>query len=108
MPIDWSKAEQAEQAAEVGVAAAAEALLDEIKTVYVPRKSGALADSGMAKAKGKEASVGFTKVYGKKQHEREDFEHTHGQAKFLSDPLAKFGPQFEQHVAEAMSRVIGG
>ncbi|OZF33197.1 hypothetical protein CH296_11215 [Rhodococcus sp. 14-2496-1d] len=108
MPIDWSKAQQAEQAAEAGVAAAAEALLDEVRSVYIPVKSGALSASGMAKAKGLQASVGFTKVYGKKQHEREDFEHRRGQAKFLSEPTSKFGPQLEQHVAEAMSRVLGG
>jgi hypothetical protein len=108
MPIDWSRAHQAEQAAEAGVATAAEALLDEVRSVYIPVKSGALSASGMVKAKGLEASVGFTKVYGKKQHEREDFEHKRGQAKFLSEPTSKFAPQLEQHVAEAMSRVLGG
>ncbi|WP_037141783.1 hypothetical protein [Rhodococcoides fascians] len=108
MPLDWSQAERAIGAAEEGVAAAGEAFLDEVKTVYVPRKSGDLADSGMVKAKGLESSIGFTKVYGKKQHEREDFEHSHGQAKFLSEPLSRYVPQLEQIVGERMKRAIGG
>lgn len=70
-------------------------LMEEIKQEYVPVDTGALRDSGFVSdpiVNGNEISIsmGFTEEYALVQHERLDYYHSHGQAKYLEVPLEQF------------------
>lgn len=74
-------------------------LLDIIKADYVPIDTGQLRDSGFISnpfqtPNGWEVAIGFAEPYALIQHERLDYNHPHGQAKYLEEPLAQW---FESH-----------
>jgi hypothetical protein len=70
-------------------------LMEVIKSDYVPIDMGDLAASGyvsrpMIGPVETEIALGFTEPYALIQHERLDYHHTHGQAKYLEVPLEQF------------------
>jgi hypothetical protein len=87
--IQWNGDElDIEQAAERGLQAGADLLLDESNR-NVPLEYGDLERSGVAVAEGDEAAVGYSSVYAARQHEEVGWHHKgKGEAKFLENALA--------------------
>lgn len=46
--------------------------------------------------------IGFNTVYAAVQHERLDYRHDQGQAKYLEQPMREAEPKFAEHMKEAM------
>ncbi len=72
-------------------------LMEIIKQDYVPIDTGELKDSGYVDepeisgdGSGYDVIIGFTAEHALIQHERLDYNHPHGQAKYLEGPLAAF------------------
>lgn len=72
-------------------------LMQIIKQDYVPIDTGELADSGYVDepvvsgdGSGYGIAIGFTADHALIQHETLDYNHSHGQAKYLEEPLAAF------------------
>lgn len=75
-------------------------LMEEIKTNYVPIDTGDLADSGYVTepflvGNHWTIAIGFSSEHGGYeyaviQHERLDYYHSHGQAKYLEEPLIEW------------------
>lgn len=70
-------------------------LMNDIKENYVPVDTGNLRDSGYVSdpiqtPNGMVIALGFTEEYALIQHERLDYNHPHGQAKYLEVPLEQF------------------
>jgi len=76
-------------------------LMEDIKTNYVPIETGDLADSGYVSEpflvgdKFWTIAIGFSSEHGGYdyaliQHERLDYFHPHGQAKYLEEPLTQW------------------
>lgn len=71
------------------------ALMETIKSNYVPYDKGDLAASGyvsmpMVGPSETVIAMGFTEPYATIQHERLDYYHPHGQAKYLEVPLEQY------------------
>src|SRR5687767_4073921 len=70
-------------------------LMSIIKSDHVPIDTGELRDSGYVNppvetGAGYEIEVGFTAEHALEQHERLDYHHRHGQAKYLEQPLMEY------------------
>lgn len=107
MTVEWKGAPGLDAAKRRGLQLAGDALLDDAKA-RTPVESGALRDSGTATVDGDESVVGFGTEYAVRQHFRENFRHDDGEAFYLQNAVQEFGPQFEQILAEAIGREIGG
>lgn len=76
-------------------------LMEEIKANYVPIDVGNLRDSGYVRgpfqtSNGWAIEIGFGEEYAWIQHERLDYYHPHGQAKYLEEPLNRFLASWRQ------------
>lgn len=104
-------------AAEVAVHQAAETILDASRDL-VPVDTGALRDSGRVSQDGLEATISYgaedgagrdgqdTAAYAVPQHERMDFTHPNGQAKFLEVPLHANAERAAEIIAAELRRAL--
>lgn len=104
-------------AGEVAVHEAAEVLFAESQRL-VPVDTGALKASGRVSQDGLEATISYgsedgagrngqdTAAYAVPQHERMDFEHETGQAKFLEVPLHSQASRVAEVLVEGLRRVL--
>lgn len=104
-------------AGEVAVEEAAHLVLEESQRL-VPVDTGALKASGRVTRDGLEAVISYgaedgagrngqdTAAYAVPQHERLDFEHPHGQAKFLETPLHSQAPKVAEVLATELRKVL--
>ena len=67
-----------------------------------PRDTGALVASGRAIAQGREAAVGYTSPYAIKHHQKLNFKHSHGQAKFLETAFLANRSTIEETIARKL------
>lgn len=108
MAMSWHLPEDISAAKRAALEVGGQALADDA-AARAPRRSGALAESRYVEvADDDTVRVGFSVPYARKQHEREDFEHPNGGAKFLYDAAGDFGPEFERTVAAELARRLGG
>lgn len=56
----------------------------------------------------KKAAISFNTIYASLQHERMDWHHTHGNAKFLERPMLDTREQQVETIAKAIREVTGG
>lgn len=105
MTMEWTGAPGLAAARGRALRLAGEALLDEAKA-RTPVESGELRDSGAVTVHGDEATIGFDAIYAVRQHFRADFVHDNGEAFFLQNAAADFGPQMEQILAETIGREL--
>lgn len=106
-----------QQGAYEGVLAAAQALLG-MSNALVPYETGGLESSGIAEASNEgvahivgQVAYGTNDSTGEEaiaQHERMDFAHAVGQAKYLEQPLLANAAQLRDIMAEGISKVIHG
>ncbi len=98
-------------AAERGVHAATEQLLDasrpEVPVASGRPGAGLLRDSGRADADGLTGAVSYDTEYAEKVHERMDFRHPTGRAKFLEGPLNENREALVETIADHIRRAIG-
>lgn len=103
------------EAALRGVQEAADELLD-ISQPLVPVESGDLRKSGetASERSGKHfvgatgyGRTGGTAVQAIVQHEQQDYHHTHGQAKFLEQPLVSQAERLGQKIADPIVAALG-
>jgi hypothetical protein len=104
-------------AAEVAVGEAAQLVFDESQRM-VPVDTGALKDSGRVSQDGLEAAIAYgaedaagrngqdTAAYAVPQHERLDFEHSNGQAKYLEIPMHSQAERVAEVIVGGLRRVI--
>lgn len=84
-------------------------LMEEIKANYVPIDIGDLRDSGYVRGPYHNGTnwiieIGFGEEYALIQHERLDYFHPHGQAKYLEEPLTQFLNRYRQRSRRIRSR----
>lgn len=104
-------------AGEVAVDAAAQVVFDESQRL-VPVDTGALQASGRVTRDGLEAVISYgaedgagrrgqdTAAYAVVQHERLDFEHPHGQAKYLETALHSQTEKVAEALVEGLRRAL--
>lgn len=85
-----AKLTQIEQAAQDALVATAKEVLKEARKL-VPRDRGKLSSSGRVEADWKSVAVAFRQPYAWIQHERLDFQHEQGQAKYLEAAVDNVG-----------------
>ena len=107
MTLEWKGVAGLDKAIANGLQMAADALKDDA-VHRSPDDSGELDASATAEVDGREATVGFSSEYAVVQHERTDYRHDDGEAKFLENAAEAFPSQFEQILAEQIKRTIGG
>ena len=95
-------------AADEGMTENAEDLLGRAQT-DAPKDEGTLAGSGSVQDASSDDEitkiVGFNTAYAAVQHERTDYEHKIGKAKYLFDNLMKMAKRYYQNVADRIRRV---
>jgi hypothetical protein len=85
----------------------AEVLLDESNR-KAPIETGALIRSGVAKAEGNKAAVGYNTPYAIKQHEELGYQHDQGrEAKYLENALINNKTQIFDAIADEIKRSLG-
>jgi hypothetical protein len=104
-------------AAETAVGEAAQLVYEESQRL-VPVDTGALRDSGRVSQDGLEAAISYgaedgagrngqdTAKYAVPQHERLDFEHPNGQAKYLEIPMHSQAEKVAEVIVGGLRRVI--
>jgi hypothetical protein len=104
-------------AGEAGVQAAADVLLEASQRL-VPVDTGALRDSGQVTQEGLEAAVSYgredgagrdgqdTAAYAAVQHERLDYAHPNGQAKYLEQPMSSEREAIVGALAEELRKAL--
>ncbi|AZG43446.1 hypothetical protein [Gordonia insulae] len=99
--IEWDGDElDIEPAAERGLQAGADLLLDESNR-KVPLEYGDLERSGVAVAEGTQAAVGYSSVYAARQHEELGWKHKgKGEAKYLENGLTNNVGEILEAVAD--------
>ena len=108
MGMTWRLPDDISAARRAALEVAGQALADEA-AARAPRLTGELAESRYADVADEDTvRVGFRAPYARKQHERTDFEHSNGGAKFLYDAAGDFGPEFERIAAGELARRLGG
>lgn len=93
------------KAAEQGVSKAADDVLDR-SNEKVPTESGALRASGSVEAQGLTADISYTAPYAVVQHEKTEYRHDDGQAKFLEQALLSSPDQVLQVIAAEIGGAI--
>lgn len=99
-------------AAPIATRAAADHLLA-VSEPLVPEDTGALKASGQVTQEGTKATVSYSAVapdgydYAAIQHERLDYHHEHGQAKYLEQPMNSEAHAILGIVGETLAREIG-
>lgn len=88
-------------------------LMDRVKSQTVPVRTEALRNSGyvgepVVTPTGVVIEVGFREPYALIQHERLDFKHNHGQAKYLESPLTEWANSRGLTVQRTQGPTFGG
>jgi hypothetical protein len=97
-----------DRAAQIGLQAGAEVLLDESNRV-APIETGDLIRSGVAVADGNEAAVGYSSVYACRQHEELGYHHDEGRkAKYLEESLVEHKDRILDAIAAGLRGALGG
>ena len=100
--LSWGKAKSAvSHGTARGIQRALSILLEESRR-QVPRDTGALRESGHVELLGDSGRVVYDAPYAILQHERTDFVHPHGNARYLAHPLEDSGVQ--TRMLDALSR----
>ncbi len=95
-----------EPAVERGLEAAAELLLDESNR-KAPIETGDLIRSGVARAEGNEAAVGYSSKYAVRQHEELSYQHDAGrEAKFLENAQRNNASEIADTIADAIREAL--
>lgn len=70
---------------------------------------GELRDSGRVEMESEErrAALVFDTIYASLQHERMDWHHTHGSAKYLERPMTEMRPEIVETIAARIREVTG-
>jgi hypothetical protein len=67
-----------------------------------PKDMGDLRGSGFAEMDDYTVTVGFTEEYALAQHERLDYQHTDGEAKYLENPLNENQDKYIKKLADSL------
>lgn len=104
--IEW-RGELGDDDIERAMQAGAEVLLDESNR-KAPIETGALIRSGVAKADGNKAAVGYNTPYAVRQHEELGYQHDSGrEAKYLENALINNKAAIFDAVADEIRRSLG-
>ncbi|MET9329477.1 hypothetical protein [Tsukamurella sp. NPDC003166] len=88
--------------------AGAEHLLEESNRI-APIETGALIRSGVARAEGGEAAVGYNTPYAVRQHEELGYQHDDGrEAKYLENALLRNKDAIMETIADTIREGLGG
>lgn len=96
-----------EQGAQEGLQKAADAILAESNR-RAPEDEGDLKASGRAVADGNEAAVGYGAPYAVRQHEKLNYHHDSGQAKYLETAVHVAKDEALEAIAASIREALGG
>ncbi len=108
MPVStgWNGPDGIAEAVERGLQAGADLLLDESNR-KAPVEEGNLIRSGVAKAQGDEAAVGYNTPYAIPQHEELGWRHDEGrEAKFLENAQRNHANEIQEAIADEIRRAL--
>lgn len=109
MPVQvrWNGPDGIAAAVERGLQAGADLLLDESNR-KAPIEEGNLIRSGVAKAQGDEAAVGYNTPYAVRQHEELGWQHDAGrEAKFLENAQRNHANEIQAAIADEIRQALG-